>query len=115
MDTREAYANLEKERSRLESEMGRIGRPSAAIPGEWEPLPNEAGSEPDILDQAEIVTSREDDAAVLADLEARYASVLDALARIESGTYGVCEVCGASIEKERLAADPAATTCKQHR
>ena len=115
MDTKRAKASLEEERSRLEGEMGSIGRPNPAVPGDWEPLPNAAEAEPDILDQAEIATSREDDAAVLADLEARYASVRDALARIEGGTYGRCEVCDAPIGEARLSADPAAMTCTTHR
>lgn len=34
-----------------------------------------------------------------------------ALARIKLGKYGVCEVCGKSIENARLRAYPEATTC----
>jgi DnaK suppressor protein len=39
-----------------------------------------------------------------------------ALARIEDGTYGICESCGNPIGKARLQAFPRATlcvTCKQ--
>ena len=115
MDTKRAKARLEEERVRLEGQMRSIGRPNPAVPGDWEPLPSATDAEPDVLDQAEIATSREDDAAILADLEARYAGVVEALARIEGGTYGRCEVCGAAIEKARLAADPSAVTCTEHR
>jgi len=34
-----------------------------------------------------------------------------ALARIDAGTYGVCESCGQSIGKARLQAFPRATLC----
>jgi DnaK suppressor protein len=34
-----------------------------------------------------------------------------ALARIEAGTYGKCEVCGKPIDEERLEALPYATLC----
>ena len=34
-----------------------------------------------------------------------------AQARVEYGTYGVCEVCGERIPAERLEALPATTTC----
>jgi RNA polymerase-binding transcription factor len=34
-----------------------------------------------------------------------------ALSRIDAGTYGSCEVCGAAIPPERLEAVPHATTC----
>ena len=115
MDTRRARKSLEEERSRLESEMKSLGQPNPSVPGDWELAPGTAETEPDILDQAEIATSREDNAAVLADLEARYANVTEALSRIEGGTYGRCEVCGTSIEEARLAADPSAMTCMTHR
>lgn len=38
----------------------------------------------------------------------------DSLHAIEEGTYGVCSVCGASIESDRLSALPTATTCQSH-
>jgi YteA family regulatory protein len=37
----------------------------------------------------------------------------DALARMDAGTYGVCEVCGQPIPTARLEAMPSATTCVQ--
>ena len=40
--------------------------------------------------------------------------VENALGRIESGTYGECEVCGEQIEEQRLEALPYATLCMEH-
>ena len=37
--------------------------------------------------------------------------ILAALARIESGEYGVCQACGGAIAPARLAALPTATRC----
>jgi len=37
-----------------------------------------------------------------------------ALARVDAGTYGRCEACGATIPAERLEARPTARTCIQH-
>ena len=37
-----------------------------------------------------------------------------ALERINSGTYGLCEVCHDAIEPERLAADPLTCFCLDH-
>ena len=34
-----------------------------------------------------------------------------ALERLETGTYGVCEVCGSAIGEDRLEAMPAAKRC----
>ncbi len=47
-------------------------------------------------------------------LSARLTDVRDALAKIEQGTYGTCEVSGEAIEEERLEANPAARTCMAH-
>jgi sigma-B regulation protein RsbU (phosphoserine phosphatase) len=37
-----------------------------------------------------------------------------ALTRMETGTYGLCEACHGSLEKERLLADPLVTLCLDH-
>jgi RNA polymerase-binding transcription factor DksA len=39
------------------------------------------------------------------------AELTDAVRRLDAGTYGVCEACGAAIPDERLEARPAARTC----
>src|SRR3989344_5704947 len=106
--------SLEAEKVRLESEMSSVGRRNPSVPGDWESIPSETGMESDLADQADIVMSRDSNTAILADLEARYDTILSALKRIESGSYGKCEVCGDKIEDARLEADPSATTCTKH-
>jgi DnaK suppressor protein len=49
--------------------------------------------------------------ALARDAAARLGSVEAALARVDAGTYGVCEVCGEPIPAARLEARPTATTC----
>jgi RNA polymerase-binding transcription factor DksA len=105
---------LEEEKARLEMRMSSVGQRNPAVPNDWEPVPTERGGESDLADQADIVVSREENAAILADLEARYDAVLEALERMQKGTYGTCGVCGKKIEAARLEADPAARTCKAH-
>jgi len=114
MRTEHFRKKLEAEKLRLESEMGTIGRRNPAVPGDWEAIPSETGAEADLADQADVVMNRESNIAILADLEARYDTILSALERIEKGTYGKCEVCGKKIEDARLEADPTATTCTTH-
>jgi RNA polymerase-binding transcription factor DksA len=114
MKTEHFRKKLEEEKIKLESEMGKIGRRNPLVPNDWEPAPLEENMESDIVDQADIVVHRENDAAILADLEARYDTILIALSRIEKGNYGKCEVCGDKIGEARLEADPAATTCVAH-
>ena len=73
---------LEVEKTRLESELGNLGRKNPAVPGDWEPAPLETNTESDIIDQAGVVVDRENDVAILADLESRYDAILSALLRI---------------------------------
>lgn len=44
-------------------------------------------------------------------LETKLGRVERALARVEAGTYGTCEVCGTDIDPRRLRAMPESTTC----
>lgn len=113
MKTEHFRKRLEDEKVRLESEMGTVGRKNPAVPDDWEAMPSEIGAEADLADQADVVMNHENNSAILADLEARYDTILEALTRIEKGTYGTCEVCGEKIEEARLEADPAAMTCKK--
>lgn len=48
------------------------------------------------------------------ELERLLAEVDAALERTEKGTYGLCEVCHETIEKDRLAADPLCRFCLGH-
>lgn len=105
---------LDEEKLRLETELQTVGRRNPSNPADWEPVPQETGQEADPNDRADIMGHYADNAAILTDLELRYADVNDALARIEAGTYGICTENGEEIEPERLDADPAAKTCMAH-
>jgi DnaK suppressor protein len=51
------------------------------------------------------------------DLDAAERDVDDverALNRLDDGTYGTCEVCGATIPEDVLADEPARRTCAAH-
>jgi DnaK suppressor protein len=115
MKTQQYKKRLEEEKVKLESQMGNIGRQNPAVPGDWEAAPTEIGTESDLADQADVVMNHENNSAIMADLEARYDTIIGALARIEDKSYGICEVCKKKIEEARLDADPAATTCVEHR
>ena len=51
---------------------------------------------------------------LVAELETRYNNIKKALENINNGTYGICLLCGKKIELDRLNANPAAKTCKEH-
>jgi phage/conjugal plasmid C-4 type zinc finger TraR family protein len=48
---------------------------------------------------------------VAGDAQAHIAAIDAALARVDAGTYGVCESCGNAIPEARLEALPEATLC----
>ncbi|MFN3406415.1 MAG: RNA polymerase-binding protein DksA [Caldimicrobium sp.] len=66
---------------------------------------------PDAIDQA----SREINLTLglrLRDREQKLLKKIEkALQKIEEGTYGICEACGAEIDEKRLLARPEATLC----
>lgn len=41
----------------------------------------------------------------------RYRQILNAIQRLDNGSYGICEDCGRAIDKERLEIIPEATAC----
>jgi RNA polymerase-binding transcription factor DksA len=55
------------------------------------------------------------DAALLDQVSAELGAVDDALRRLDEGTYGTCEVCGAELTSEQLEADPLSMRCFDHR
>ena len=54
------------------------------------------------------------DASLLDSIEERLADVERALARLDEGTYGTCEVCGATIDDAVLVDAPATRFCLDH-
>lgn len=57
---------------------------------------------------------RAPDLSHLAAVEGELADVERALQRLDEGSYGTCQVCGAAIDEERLAAEPATAFCAEH-
>lgn len=106
---------LEKELESLTAELKSVGRVNPDNPADWEPVPEVMDI--DTADSnmvADKIEEFEENSAVLKQLENRYNEVKNSLARIDNGTFGVCEVCGKEIEPERLSANGAATTCQEH-
>lgn len=114
MNTDHHRTVLTEMKEALESELATIGRKNPSNPNDWEPVPEDASMEPDPNDQADQMEEFGNNNAILVDLEKRYNDVVDALKKIEQGTYGICEVSGEPIEEDRLEADPAARTSKAH-
>jgi RNA polymerase-binding transcription factor DksA len=72
---------------------------------------NTAAGDQHIADHASDLVDLELDQTLGENAENVVVEIDDALDRIESGTYGLCAVCGNPIPEERLAAIPYATLC----
>ncbi len=83
--------------------------------GDWVAKPDggEVG-EADENVEADVVEEWNERRAIVAQLETRFNNIKRALKKIEGGTFGTCEISGEPIEEDRLAANPAARTCKAH-
>lgn len=107
---------LTEELTNLEAQLKTVGRKNPANPADWEAV---EGGETEVDsaeegDVAEAIESYENNSGIVAQLEPRLNEVKSALEKIENGSFGKCEVCGESIEEDRLEANPAAKTCKLH-
>lgn len=113
--TAEFKTRLTKEKKLLETELAGLGARNPANPSDWMPA-KPAGEEfgPDKNDNADIFEEMQDKNAALNELEGRLNTVIEALEKMEKGSYGICDVSGEEIELDRLTANPAARTCKAH-
>jgi RNA polymerase-binding transcription factor DksA len=107
---------LEKELKILETELASVGQKNPDNPKDWEDTSGEVDIEAsDPADIADNIESYESNTAILRPLEEQYNNVKLALGKIKKGTYGICEICGKPIEKDRLEAIPSARTCIIHK
>ncbi len=105
---------LEAEKSTLEKELSDIARFNQET-GMWEAMPDQdLVGEIDDNDAADRFEDFEERSALLSTLQARLTDINSALKKVGDGTYGICEIGGEKIEADRLEANPAARTCKEH-
>ena len=104
MDVITARHRLEQIRSELDRSITVLkGKgDQAAWSGDYPQDPADAGANLSETDRSE---------AVLAAARRQRSDVLDALHRIDLGTYGTCVDCGAPVPEGRLEAKPEAARC----
>lgn len=100
--------------AQVTAELDTLGIHNPENSQDWIATPETAAGEADPNVAADNVESWEERRATLSTLERRYNDLNRALAKIATGTYGICEISGEEIEAERLEANPAARTCMQH-
>jgi len=115
IDTKHFKEKLEEEKATLEDALQGVARINPDNPNDWEPTPGDLNiPKSDKNDMGDVMEEYEGRMAVEVELENRLENVKGALEKIEKGVYGKCKVDDGNIEIERLEANPAAETCKEH-
>ncbi|HVV38804.1 MAG TPA: TraR/DksA C4-type zinc finger protein [Candidatus Paceibacterota bacterium] len=117
MNTAHFKGMLEAELKTVEAELKTVGVQNPHNPADWEAKEVDMDTMPSPADENEAADKMEEygeNRAINDTLEIRYNNIKRALGKITDGTYGICEIGGETIEEDRLEANPAARTCKDH-
>ncbi|HEX6420652.1 MAG TPA: TraR/DksA C4-type zinc finger protein [Acidimicrobiales bacterium] len=95
---------LEEERARLTAQIA-----SLTVGHDESPLYDD-----NFADSGQVAAEQGENKALLSQLEDQLEEVDHALAKMDDGTYGLCERCGQPIAEPRLEAMPATRFCIQH-
>jgi len=98
-------------RKRLEEVRDELDRSVAVLNGAHQRHPLVADYPQDPADAGSNLSESDRAEAVLAAAKARRVLVLDALHRIDDGSYGLCADCGSPVPEGRLEAKPEAARC----
>ncbi len=96
-------ALLEEERAELRAKLAELGFGESRLQ-----------YDPNFADSSQVTAERGEAEALAAKLQEALAEVERALAKLDDGTYGICEACGQPIDEARLEAKPAARYCIAH-
>lgn len=112
MENDRARQLLTEERARLESLKDRID--NVGDEGQEDSTSELSTIDQHPADVGSETFERSKDLSLQEDLGGRLDDVTRALAKLDDGSYGTCEVCGEAIPDERLEAVPAARFCVEH-
>jgi DnaK suppressor protein len=107
MNLTEARTLLTDELRRLESSRDTLAHDNPDLAGH----PEELAKAQDPAEQGEDLVLRANASYELDAIDAQITEVRSALVRLDIGRFGICAVCGAPIETDRLTAIPTATLC----
>lgn len=108
---------LKAEAAEIEAELAKIAKKDDTRSENWDATPGDIDTMSPLADPneaADKIEELEENQMVTDALEVRHKQITIALAKMSEGTYGTCEISGEPIEEERLQANPAARTCKEH-
>jgi RNA polymerase-binding transcription factor DksA len=98
-------SDLSAERERLDAQIASLE------PGHGAASPD---FDDNFADSGQVAAEQGENQALAAPLRQELAEVESALAKLDDGTYGLCETCGQPIAEARLEVMPAARYCIQH-
>jgi len=106
---------LLEEKTKLEGELATIGTHEEGS-SNWEAVQTleDESINADVNEVADKIEEYRNNESIVNNLETQLVAVNDALKKLDEGTYGICEISGHPIEQDRLEANPAARTCKEH-
>lgn len=105
LDMTKAEKALKKEREQLIHQLDELG---AAESGDLRSDIDFGGS---FADAASVTAERTEVLGLVESLKGQLDEVDTALGRIEAGSYGTCDNCGAKISEDRLEFRPASVLC----
>ncbi|HEY0964491.1 MAG TPA: TraR/DksA C4-type zinc finger protein [Candidatus Paceibacterota bacterium] len=115
IDTNAFAVQLQTELERVTTDLSAIASFNE-VTGDWVAIPDPKElQETDENSEADAVEGWNERQATVAQLEMIYHNTKRALQKITDGTYGACEICGSTIEEDRISFLPTARTCKEHR
>ncbi len=94
---------LEEERDSLARQLDELGFAAGSGSG--------LNYDSNFADSSQVTAERGENEALVNELRNALIEVERALAKVEKGTYGICEKCGNQISPARLEAKPAVRTC----
>ena len=95
-------AALEDEREHLKAQLADLGVDGGIAYDE------------NFADSGQVAAEQGENRALIGQLEETLSEVERALAKLDEGNYGLCEVCGKEIGEARLEAMPATRYCIDH-
>ena len=110
-----SQVNVQKMRERILQEKSRLEHDREQLRAN-DGMSNEVGESTDFdmnhpADSGSETFERTKDLALRASIDGELAQIEVALAKMDAGTYGICDNCGESIPAGRLDAIPYATLC----
>lgn len=98
-------------RTDLEAERDDLSRRLSELTSDGSAAPD---FDENFADSAQVAAEKDENLALAATIREQLADVESALARLEDGTYGTCEVCGTAVSAARLEAMPSTRYCIDH-